>query len=30
VIHDIERVTGYPVYNMPKKEEFFVGLKFKV
>lgn len=30
VIRDIERVTGYPVYNMPKKEEFFVGLKFKV
>lgn len=30
VIREIERVTGYPVYNMPKKEEFFVGLKFKV
>ena len=26
----IEQVTGYPVYNMPKREEFFVGLKFEV
>lgn len=26
----IAQATGYPVYNMPKKEEFFVGLKFKV
>ena len=26
----IEQATGYHVYNMPKKEEFFVGLKFKV
>lgn len=30
VIRDIEAVTGYPVYNMPKREEFFVGLKFEV
>lgn len=30
VIREIERITGYPVYNMPKKEEFFVGLKFRV
>lgn len=30
VIREIERVTGYPVYNMPKREEFFVGLKFEV
>jgi DNA-binding Lrp family transcriptional regulator len=30
VIRDIEHVTGYPIYNMPKNEEFFVGLKFKV
>jgi len=30
VIREIERVTGYAVYNMPKKEEFFVGLKFTV
>ena len=27
---EIEQVTGYRVYNMPKKEEFFVGLKFEV
>ena len=26
----IEQVTGYRVYNMPKKEEFFIGLKFEV
>lgn len=26
----IEQATGYPVYNMPKREEFFVGLKFEV
>ncbi len=30
VIREIERITGYPVFNMPKKEEFFVGLKFRV
>ena len=30
VIHEIELRTGYLVYNMPKKEEFFVGLKFAV
>ncbi|HFC54149.1 MAG TPA: Lrp/AsnC family transcriptional regulator [Gammaproteobacteria bacterium] len=30
VIADIERETGYPVYNMPKKEEFFVGLRFQL
>lgn len=30
VIRSIESSTGYPVYNMPKKEEFFVGLKFAV
>ena len=29
-IRAIEQVTGYPVYNMPKREEFFVGLKFEV
>jgi len=29
VIADIEKKTGYPVYNMPKEEEFFVGLKFE-
>jgi len=27
---EIEQVTGYQVYNMPKKQEFFVGLKFEV
>ena len=30
VLAEIEQVTGYPVYNMPKKQEFFVGLKFEV
>ncbi len=30
VIAEIERQTGYPVYNMPKQEEFFVGLHFGV
>ena len=29
VITEIEHQTGYPVYNMPKIEEFFVGLKFE-
>jgi len=28
VLEEIERQTGFAVYNMPKKEEFFVGLKF--
>jgi hypothetical protein len=26
----IERETGYPVYNMPKIREYFVGLKLNV
>ncbi len=30
VQQDIERTTGYRVYNMPKLEEFFIGLKFEV
>ncbi|SCZ58187.1 Lrp/AsnC family transcriptional regulator [Thiohalomonas denitrificans] len=30
VIAEIEQRTGYPVYNMPKQEEFFVGLHFGV
>lgn len=30
VIADIESVTGYPVYNMPKEEEFHVHLYFPV
>ena len=28
VLAEIERTTGYPVYDMPKQEEFYVGLKF--
>ncbi|GGY78130.1 Lrp/AsnC family transcriptional regulator [Marinobacter zhanjiangensis] len=30
VIADIEAATGYPVYNMPKEEEFHVNLHFPV
>ncbi|MFA7096063.1 MAG: AsnC family transcriptional regulator [Gammaproteobacteria bacterium] len=30
VIRAIERETGYPVYDMPKQEEFYVGLRFVV
>lgn len=30
VIHQIEKQTGYPVYNMPKQEEYFLGLKLEV
>ena len=30
VLAEIEQATGHPVYNMPKKQEFFVGLKFEV
>ncbi len=30
VIRDIESVTGLRVYNLPKLEEFFVGLRFEV
>jgi DNA-binding Lrp family transcriptional regulator len=30
VIGRIEAVTGYPVYSMPKIEEFFVGLRLEV
>jgi DNA-binding Lrp family transcriptional regulator len=29
VISAIERETGYKVHNMPKREEFFVGLRFE-
>jgi len=29
LIAEIERETGYPVYNMPKLEEFFVGLRLE-
>jgi DNA-binding Lrp family transcriptional regulator len=30
VIAEIEKKTGYRVYNMPKLEEFFIGLHFSV
>lgn len=30
VLEEIERITGYQVYDMPKEQEFFVGLKFEV
>ncbi len=30
VVAEIEKVTGYRVYNLPKKEEYFVGLRFEV
>jgi len=30
VVKEIENVTGYRVYNMPKLEEFFIGLRFEV
>ncbi|MCW8908837.1 MAG: AsnC family transcriptional regulator [Sedimenticola sp.] len=30
VLQEIEQQTGFPVYNMPKKKEFFIGLKFEV
>jgi len=30
VLAEIEQRTGYPVYNMPKIEEFFIGLRFEV
>lgn len=29
VIADIERATSLKVYNMPKREEFYVGLRFE-
>jgi siroheme decarboxylase len=29
VIGEIEKVAGYRVYNMPKLEEFYVGLRFE-
>jgi DNA-binding Lrp family transcriptional regulator len=28
-IGEIEQITGYPVYNMPKQKEFFIGLRFE-
>lgn len=30
VINEIELRTGLHVYNMPKQQEFFIGLKFEV
>jgi DNA-binding Lrp family transcriptional regulator len=30
VISEIEKAAGYRVYNMPKLEEFYVGLRFTV
>lgn len=30
VIEEIERETGYTVYNMPKEREFFIGLRFQI
>ncbi len=30
VVAEIEAATGYRVYNLPKKEEYFVGLRFEV
>ena len=30
VLKEIQTQTGYPVYNMPKQQEFFVGLHFGV
>ena len=29
-LQQIEKTTGIPVFNLPKKEEFYVGLHFKV
>ena len=30
VVERIEQITGLPVYNMPKIEEYYVGLRFNV
>lgn len=30
VLEQIEQTSGFKVYNMPKKKEFFIGLKFEV
>ncbi len=30
VINEIQRKTGLQVYNMPKQQEFFLGLRFEV
>jgi Transcriptional regulators len=30
VLREIERKSGYPVYDMPRLDEFYVGLRFEV
>jgi len=30
VLQEIETLTDHPIYNMPKKQEFFVGLHFEL
>jgi DNA-binding Lrp family transcriptional regulator len=30
VVEEIEAATGYKVYNLPKREEFYVGLRFEL
>jgi DNA-binding Lrp family transcriptional regulator len=30
LIKEIESHTGYPVYNMPKQREYYLGLRFEV
>jgi DNA-binding Lrp family transcriptional regulator len=30
LVREIEESTGYAVYNMPKLEEFYIGLRFEV
>ena len=30
IVNKIQQLTGHPVYNMPKIEEFYVGLRFAV
>lgn len=30
IVKKIQALTGYPVYNLPKIEEFYVGLRFAV
>lgn len=30
VIHTIEQESGFPVFNMPKEEEFYLNLRFNV
>lgn len=30
ILEQIEQLTGLPVFNLPKQEEFYVGLHFQV